>query len=186
MHPYRMPEGMYGPRLDGGMKMSRWIGVVSCCVLGSALQTAALAQDRIYRCGNEYTNSASIAKQRNCQLVDGGHVTVVHSGSKSAGNENKSNSAAGAPRSTAQVESSQQKARDNDARAILQGELAKAQEKLQALKNEYNEGNPTKTALELRNPQVFTERLEAMKAQITRQEADVAGIQRELARHSGS
>ena len=169
--------------------MKQWMLAASCClVVAGTWHTSALAQDRIYRCGNEYTNSASIAKQRNCQVVDGGHVTVVHTGgAKSSASESKStaSSANGGNRNAVQVDPGQQKARDNDAKAILQGELSKAQEKLNALKAEYNDGNPTKTALELRNPQVFNERLEALKANITRQEADIAGIQRELARHSG-
>ena len=84
-----------------------------------------------------------------------------------------------------QVDPSQQKARDSDARAILQAELVKAQEKLKALKAEYNDGYPTKSALELRNSQVYNERLESLKASIARQESDIAGIQRELARHFG-
>lgn len=153
---------------------------------GSALHVSALSQERIYRCGNEYTNSAVVAKQRNCQVVDGGHVTVVHSGantsSKPASNQAKSASSGSR---AVQVDAGQQKARDSDARAILQAELQKAQDKLNALKAEFNDGHPNKSALELRNPQVFGERLEALKANIARQESDVAGIQRELARHTG-
>lgn len=169
--------------------MKKWM-VVSGCLVFTALQmqTHALAQERIYRCGNEYTNNANIAKQRNCQVVEGGHVTVVHtSGGSSASSTSSAapKAAAASSNRTVQVDPNQQKARDNDARAILQGELKKAQEKLSALQAEYNDGNPTKTALELRNPQVFNERLEALKANIARQEADVAGIQRELDRHKG-
>lgn len=168
--------------------MKQWMLVASCCLVAFTTHNLAWSQDKIYRCGNEYTNSASIAKQRNCQVVDGGHVTVVHTGgAKSSAAESKSStsSSASSRRPTAQVDPGQQKARDNDAKAILQGELSKAQDKLNALKSEYNDGNPIKTALELRNPQVFNERLEALKNSIARQEADIAGIQRELARHSG-
>ena len=43
----------------------------------AALPVAALAQDRIYRCGNEYTNNATQAKERGCKLVEGGNVTVI-------------------------------------------------------------------------------------------------------------
>lgn len=169
--------------------MNRWIVALGGCLVMGLVQTAALAQDRIYRCGNEYTNSAAVAKQRNCQVVEGGHVTVVHTGdgngaSKPASQAAKPATSGGSAR-TVQVDPGQQKARDNDARAILQGELSKAQEKLNLLKAEYNGGNPVKTALELKNTQVYQERLDALKANIARQEADVAGIQRELARHSG-
>lgn len=161
----------------------RWIWLMLGLV-GSTWQVSAWSQERIYRCGNEYTNSAAIAKQRNCQVVEGGHVTVVHGGGKAAAKAmNETKPAAGSR--VVQVDPGQQKARDSDARAILQAELQKAQEKLSALKAEFNDGNPTKSALELRNPQVFNERLDALKANITRQESDVAGIQRELARHTG-
>ncbi|CAB5687587.1 hypothetical protein [Comamonas aquatica] len=169
--------------------MKQLIGATACWLACVAVLPAAQAQERIYRCGNEYTNSAAIAKQRNCQVVEGGHVTVVHTRPASAPPAGTGEGKASTPAPTAaravQVDPSQQKARDSDARAILQAELAKAQEKLKALKAEYNDGYPTKSALELRNSQVYNERLESLKASIARQESDIAGIQRELARHSG-
>ena len=169
--------------------MKQLIGATACWLACATVLPAAQAQERIYRCGNEYTNSAAIAKQRNCQVVEGGHVTVVHTRPASAipagTGEGKASTPAPAGARAVQVDPSQQKARDSDARAILQAELVKAQEKLKALKAEYNDGYPTKSALELRNAQVYNERLESLKASIARQESDIAGIQRELARHSG-
>lgn len=167
--------------------MNRWMTWGVLCAAAGIASTAVMAQERIYRCGNEYTNSASVAKQRNCQVVEGGHVTVVHSGNSNASTKPKASGEAkpaSNPRAV-QVDAGQQKARDNDARAILQAELQRAQTKLAELKSEFNEGNPTKSALELRNPQVFSERLEVLRSNIARQESDVAGIQRELTRHTG-
>jgi predicted lipid-binding transport protein (Tim44 family) len=92
-----------------------------------------------------------------------------------------SGSASSAP-APARSDSAAQKARDSDARAILQGELNKAQARLAELKAEYNDGNPVRTALELRNPQGYPERVAKLKADITRQESDIAGIKRELDR----
>ena len=48
-------------------------------ILTAALVLAApaWAQDRIYRCGNEYTNTVTEAQAKNCKLVSGGNVTVV-------------------------------------------------------------------------------------------------------------
>lgn len=74
----------------------------------AALPVAALAQDRIYRCGNEYTNNATQAKERGCKLVEGGNVTVIQgsrpsggggasSGGSSASSSASSSSPAGAP-----------------------------------------------------------------------------------------
>ena len=53
-------------------------------LLIAASAPAAWAQDRIYRCGNEYTNNATQAKERGCKLVEGGNVTVLQ-GSRPAG-----------------------------------------------------------------------------------------------------
>ena len=158
-----------------------------CCVVGVTWCTTVTAQDRIYRCGNEYTNNAAIAKQRNCQVVEGGHVTVVHANDSSVGvkSSNGESKVVGSAHRSVKVDAGQQKSRDSDAKVILQEELSKAKSKLNDLKVEYNDGHPTKTALELRNPQSFLERVEVLKANIARQEADVAGIERELARHTG-
>ncbi len=147
----------------------------------------AWSQETIYRCGNEYTNDASQAKAKGCKPVDGGHVTVIHGGQKPAASGGAparapaAAPAAGSP-APARINNSAQRARDSDARTILQGELARAQEKLAQLRQEYNDGNPTRTALELRNPQVYMERVDQLKASIARQESDVAGLRRELDR----
>lgn len=167
--------------------MNRWMTGGACFLAVMAWCTGVSAQDRIYRCGNEYTNNPTIAKQRNCQVVDGGHVTVVHSSGTSSAAKSSSDTghAVGPSNRPSKVDAGQQKARDSDAKVILQEELSKAKSKLNELKAEYNDGHPTKTALELRNPQSYLERVDALKASIARQEADVAGIERELARHSG-
>ena len=159
-------------------------------LLIAMLTGAAWSQSVIYRCGNEYTNNVSQAKAKGCKPVEGGGVTVIHGSSRPAGSgadaaRSKSAapaaSAAGSP-APAKVDSSAQRARDSDARAILQSELAKAQARLSELKAEYNDGNPVRTALELRNPQGYPERVEKLKADVARQESDVAGIKRELDR----
>ena len=128
----------------------------------AALPVAAFAQDRIYRCGNEYTNNATQAKERGCKLVEGGNVTVIQgsrpsggggaasSGGSSAASSSSATSAspAGAPR----VTNNDQRARDSDARAILEAELRKAEARHAELVKEYNGGQPERNALDLRNP----------------------------------
>ena len=152
------------------------------------------SQDRIYRCGNEYTNNAAVAKQRNCHVIEGGSVTVVHtqrssgSASSSAG---ASSSSAAAPRVSrgpagTQVDAGQQQARDNDARAILQAELTKAQQRLSTLQAEYNNGQPAKTELEDSKPELYEARVNDLKSKIARLENDVQGIEREIQRLPGN
>lgn len=147
---------------------------------------AAWAQDRIYRCGNEYTNNATQAKERGCRLVEGGNVTVVQGSRPAAGPAPASSSsgsgAATSPPSAPKVSSNDQKARDSDARAILESELRKAETRHADLVKEYNNGAPERNALDLRNPQRYTERTAELKASVARSESDIAGIKREIAR----
>lgn len=158
-------------------------------VLVGAVSTAGA--QTIYRCGNEYTNNARQAKDKGCKAVEGGSLTVIHSGggggraapaANAAGSPSASSGNATARPATPRADSPEQRSRDGDAKAILQAELDKASTRLTSLKAEYNGGHPDRTALELRNPQGYPERVEALKAQIARQEGDIAGIQRELAR----
>lgn len=158
------------------------IGVLFLAVWSSA----ALAQERVYRCGNEYTNASGAAQRSDCRLVEGGNVTVIQSTSPTpraapapaAAAPRQAASPAGAPR----VATDTQRARDQDARTILEAELRKSQERLAALQEEYNDGAPVRTALELRNPQGYIERTAELKAHIERTQADIEGIQREIGR----
>ena len=140
------------------------------------------AQDRIYRCGNEYTNNANKAKERGCKPVEGGNVKVVEGvrnvPASGAAGAKQSASPPAAPR----VNPNDQRARDADARAILESELRKAEARHAELTKEYNNGAPERNALDLRNTQRYAERTAEIKANLARSESDLAGIRRELAR----
>ncbi|QXL85605.1 hypothetical protein [Comamonas sp. NLF-1-9] len=154
--------------------MKNSLFVLSALALALVWQPAG-AQDRIYRCGNEYTNNASQAKERGCKLVEGGNVTVLQS-------SRPATPAAASPASAPKVSAADQKARDSDRQAILQDELRKAEAKLAELTKEYNNGFPQKSALEMRNTQAYQERTTELKANLDRAQADVDGIRRELER----
>lgn len=158
----------------------------------AALPVAAFAQDRIYRCGNEYTNNATQAKERGCKLVEGGNVTVIQ-GSRSSGGggaasgggssaASSSSASSASPAGAPRVTNNDQRARDSDARAILESELRKAEARHAELAKEYNGGQPERNALDLRNPQRYMERTAELKASVARSESDIAGIKRELSR----
>ena len=157
-------------------------------ILIAAAAPAAWSQDRIYRCGNEYTNNATQAKERGCKLVEGGNVTVVQGTRPAAAATAPATAGGAAPASTAspanapRVSNNDQKARDADARAILESELRKAEARHADLAKEYNNGAPERNALDLRNPQRYMERTAELKASVARSESDIAGIKRELAR----
>ncbi len=159
-------------------------------ILIAATAPATWAQDRIYRCGNEYTNNATQAKERGCKLVEGGNVTVVQGTRPAAtaaapaggGGSGTAAAPAASPPSAPRVSSNDQKARDADARAILESELRKAESRHADLVREYNNGAPERNALDLRNPQRYIDRTAELKASVARSESDIAGIKRELAR----
>ena len=160
----------------------------AAAVTVAATSTVALAQDRIYRCGNEYTNNAAQAKERGCKLVEGGNVTVVQGNrpvagaAPTAGASNGGSPAAVSPAGAPRISNNDQKARDSDARAILESELRKSQARHAELVKEFNGGSPERNAIDLRNPQRYMERTAELKASVARSESDIAGIKREIAR----
>ena len=140
------------------------------------LANTALAQERIYRCGNEYTNTVSEAQAKNCKLISGGNVTVVQAQKPGA------TRIASASQVGSRVDSGDQRAKDSDARLILEAELKKAEARQAELLKEYNNGEPDKLGPETRNNQKYLDRVAELKASIARNESDIAGIRRELAR----
>jgi hypothetical protein len=173
-----------------GMKYARsaHLLIVSAAALFAA---SAFAQDRIYRCsGNEYTNNATTAAEKGCKLVEGGNLTIVTApkpkaptgsgdvrvaAATPAGN----GSAAPAP---SRIDTAEQRSRDSDARAILESELKKVEAKQAELLKEFNNGEPEKRGPEMRNNQLYVDRIAEMKAQIARNDSDIAGIKREISR----
>jgi hypothetical protein len=134
--------------------------------------SAQAAEERIYRCGNEYTNTVTEAQAKTCKLISGGNVTVIQ--------------AVKAPPKVAasgqRSDSADQRAKESDARMILESELKKAEAKQAELLKEYNDGAPERLGPETRNNQKYLDRVEALKASIARNDSDIAGIKRELAR----
>jgi hypothetical protein len=141
---------------------------------------AAMAGSTVYRCPGPpvlYTDSLTPqeAKEKNCRTVEGAPVTVMQMPKPKP-------VASTAPRGTeARVEPGEQKARDSEARRILEAELRKEEERLAELQKDYNNGEPERRGDE-RNYQKYLDRVAGMKAAIERKEADVAALKRELAK----
>ena len=149
--------------------------------LVGAVAAPSQAQDAIYRCGNEYTNTKPDARaNKNCKRVEAGNVTVVQGTPVPKSSAPKPNAASVSklPR----VDAVQQKARDSDMRRILQEELNAAQARLEDLKREYKDGEPDKLGPETRNYQKYLDRVAELKASLARTESDIAGIRREMDR----
>ena len=149
----------------------------------AAIAAGANAQTRIWRCGNSYTNNESEAKANGCKPMEGGNITVVQ-GTRASGAA--STKVATAPATGQRIDSTEQKQRDADARAILEDELKKAEGRRDELLKEYNNGEPEMLGPEHRNHQTYVDRIAELKASIERNENDIAGIKREIARAGGS
>jgi len=77
------------------------------------------------------------------------------------------------------VDGTTQKARDNDRRQILEDEMKREEQKLAALKKEYNDGEPERQGNE-RNYAKYQERVASMKSDIERSEKNIEALKREL------
>jgi len=146
----------------------------------------------VFRCGsNEYIDNAEVAKARGCKPMDGGNITIVKGTQPQRVDDGRvaaKPAAAPAPAARSggeRVDSAAQRARDSDAKSILEAELKKAEERLAQARTEYADGAPEKQGIEGRNHQRYLDRVAELKAALARAESDVASIKRELARVSG-
>ncbi|MDO5692504.1 MAG: hypothetical protein Q4G70_08475 [Pseudomonadota bacterium] len=164
--------------------------LTSCLCLAAGLLAVAAApasaQDRVYRCGNEYTNQ--IKGRSDCKLVEGGNVTIVRGTMPATVSERPVRSSA-APRTASaapaapRIDTPEQRARDADAKVILEQELRRAETRQAELLKEYNNGEPDKIGGEARNYQKYLDRVAEMKAAVERNQSDIDGLKRELSRH---
>lgn len=158
----------------------------------------ALAQQAVYRCGQEYTNAPRepalcepLAPQA-ITVISGTRPTPQPQAAAAAPTRNApaepvatAEATAGPPRTPAvptRLPDVQQSERDGQARTILMQELDKARAQLAQLVHSYNQGEPEKWAAETRNHQKYLDRVADMKAAIERTERDIDSLQRELSR----
>lgn len=146
-----------------------------------ALASAQEGSRPVYRCPGTpvlYTDTLTPqeAKTKGCTLLEGAPITVI------ASPRPRAPAQASAPRSAdAKVDPAEQRARDSDARRILEAELRRAETDLAALQKEFNNGQPDRLGSE-RNFQRYLDRVADMKAAIGRKESDIAAIKREIAK----
>jgi hypothetical protein len=146
---------------------------------GLAAAPALAAEPNVtYKCpGRIYSNTMTVkeAKEKGCTVLEGS-VTVIQ-GTKP---RVASNGAASSPPGS-KIDPADQRARDSDARRILEAELKREEDRLAALKTDYNNGEPERRGDE-KNYQKYIERTADLKAQIERKTSDIAAIRRELAK----
>jgi len=150
----------------------------------SALQTAAQEARTVYRCPGPsvlYTDALTPeeARSRNCRSIEGATVTVVQTPRRPA--PAAASAPAARPAGETRVDPAVQRARDSDARRILQDELQREEERLSQMRAEFRNGEPERRGDE-RNFARYQERVAEMRAAIQRKEADIAALKRELAK----
>ena len=161
----------------------------SCCVVAltalvsSVASTASVAQDRLYRCGNLYTN-ADKSSDPSCTRLAIDRITTVQGQSEEpkAAAQAKPRAVQSPSRADTRVSSLAQTQKDGESRQILEAEWRKTRQRLQELQSEYNQGEPERLGSERSNPQKYLDRVAALQSSIARLEADLTGIRRELAR----
>ena len=167
---------------------------VALTMLGWLTSQVSAQTAPMFRCnGNTYTNMPSDMVGKSCKPVEG-NVTTVH-GTRVFGAEpvrvaavtpKAASTSSSSQRSEQRADSAEQKTRDSDSRGILESELKKAETKQAELLKEYNNGEPDRNALDIKNPQRYIDRVAELKANIARNDSDIAGIKRELGRNQGS
>lgn len=132
--------------------------------------TAGWAQQAVYRCGHEYTNTPQDAQR--CERLALPSVTVIP-GTRTQAVAPLAAASAGMP--SARAEPAPQRQRDEMARTIVVAELDKARERHAQLLQEWRH-------LETAGGPKQQHQAEQLKAAIERTERDIGSLQRELAR----
>jgi hypothetical protein len=155
--------------------------VISIAVLlAAACSVGAHAQSEVYLCvddrGNkEYKNTGGT---KGCKRVELPGITTIEAPRVRPASA-QTTAKVSAPADFPKVDGSAQKARDNDRRQILADELKNEEQKLAALKKDFNNGEPERQGGE-RNYAKYQERVASMKADLERTEKNVDALKREI------
>jgi len=161
--------------------LSRCAAAILACGVAFPVFGAADTPDSsvMYRCpGNDYKNTitAKEAERLGCKRIEGAPVTIIQ---MTKPRPNTGTSVPAATASGVRVDPVAQRARDSDARRILETELKTEEDKLAAMQKEFNNGQPERQGDE-KNFQKYLDRVEEMRAAIARKQIDIAALQREL------
>lgn len=159
---------------------------LAALVIAAAAPALSQAQSTdgsvMYRCpGNDYKNTISVkeAEKLGCRRIEGAPITIIQT------TKPQGQARAGLPvpvasgASGTRIDPVAQRARDSDARRILETELKTEEDKLAELQRDYNGGQPERRGDE-KNFQKYTDRVADMTAALARKQADIAAIRREL------
>jgi hypothetical protein len=168
--------------------LPRFCVAAACALL--LLPSLGAAQGLVYRCPGPpvlYTDqiTPTQAKEKNCRPIEGAPVSVIAPVARPKTAAPQAGSAPSPASGDSKVDRNEQKARDSDARRILETELRQEEDRLKELEREYNNGQPERRGDE-RNYEKYLERVAQLKAAVERKQSDVAAIRRELSKLNGS
>jgi hypothetical protein len=165
-------------------------GLKLALAAGLTITGAAQAQTQVYKCTDaqgrvEFTDS----NKKGCKVLDlPGYIpapparAVAPAPAPAARTNSPAGSAAAAapsPSDFPRVDTSQQRARDNDRREILNEELRAEELKLAEQRREFNNGEPPRNGNE-RNYAKYQERVAQMREDIGRTERNIEALRREI------
>jgi hypothetical protein len=155
----------------------------------STAMSPVMAEGEIYKCVNangtiEFKNTGSVKDCKKLELDTISTIPAPTKRSATVQTASLKSSTSTSPADFPRVDSGTQKSRDNDRRQILLDEMKGEQDKLAALKKDYNNGEPERNGDE-RNFAKYQERITAMRDDISRTEKNIEALQRELKRESG-
>lgn len=135
---------------------------------------AAGAGSGVFRCvdADGRTEYRNVGDTKGCKRVETDSVNTVPFPRAASAPSTQ-------PRGNTRVDAGAQRGRDNDRRRILEDELASEEKRLADLRQEFNNGEPERRGDE-RNYQRYLDRVERLKADIARSEANVESLKREL------
>jgi hypothetical protein len=151
----------------------------SALIILFAVIGAVYAESDVYLCigengSKEYKNTGST---KGCKKVDLPGLTLIPAPAKRQVSASQKSSSASA--NFPKVDAGTQKVRDNDRKQILQDEMKSEQDKLAALKKDYNNGEPERQGDE-RNYAKYQGRVSTMQEDISRVEKNIEALQQEL------
>jgi hypothetical protein len=160
------------------------MSLVSSVSPAAAQSPSAAAASQVYRCPGPpvlYTDAISPAeaKEKGCRSIEGTPITIIQAPRPRAPASASPPPAAGPRPADSKVDPASQRQRDGEARRILLDELKKEEDRLAVMQKDYNNGEPERRGDE-RNHQRYLDRVAEMKAAITRKEADISALKREI------
>jgi septal ring factor EnvC (AmiA/AmiB activator) len=147
-----------------------------------ALSASAHAQSEVFVCINEqglkeYKNTGTT---KGCKRVELQGVSMIPAPyRKTVAHTASARPSVATPPEFPRIDSSAQKARDNDRLQILTEEMKVEEKKLSDLKKEFNNGEPERQGNE-RNYAKYQERVASMQEDVNRTEKNIEALKREI------